>query len=915
MLISPTIFFQDSATVSITAVTSTTVTMTITDSQITSDTFAGATWFANSKCKISGTLDNKVLAAQDATITAKMNTTAHTLQVQMSYPSANSAFTTGSKTQSGLSAMMYQIYISDALHPVGIYMSSYGENKSSYIDIYGGSASSSYTTPNVRIGLLTGLADIGGVTPSGWGIYTTNGYFSGTINAGSGIIGGFTLGASTMFSSTNAPAANNFYLDPGGAQTTSYTVGGSSGSTWVMTIGTNFGVTKAGGIFAKMGKIASFSILDTSLTSGTWGTDGSVMLCTGTTGAKAIGGSADTVTGWAITAGDKFGVTNTGDLYANSIHVQGEVKATSGTVGGFVIDSTSIHTNGAAVTSDATNSVALSSVNFTRTVAGSSHTDLRFAIGSRFGVTGEGKIYASGATITGTIYANEGRFGGTGGFYVGTQKIYNTKTTLTDANNGVYIGIDGIALGANSVFKVTSAGALSATSGDIGGWTISANGLYNGTSTTEVATGCGMGNVNGYAFWAGESNGANGATSSDAKFRVGYNGGLIATYGTIGGWTINDDSLSSTYNNYLCYIRNGAFNGDFLVCAHFTDGTADAWPFWVHTDGEVHMEKGTIGGWTLANDKLYTKQSELSAYTFRVTSMNSNDQYYWQMYAYKDLASNKNCLSFGHRETSSYYPTFTFTEDNSITIEAYGKSWQTGQQVGAIDVHGIDAGTGFYSALRFHHMNTSNSVYGATYTQGYYAYDNSYNILYSPYSTYSSDNNYNAMWKFSTDGTFNAVSGQIRCKDFSGTSRAVCCVYETNGARAAAIGTNASNQLSIHGQFGSTTAYSYRLVATTTSDVRLKKNIEDTKITALPVINAIKVRQFDWKENNEHKSIGFVADELEELNPELVFGGGYEKDGTLIAKGIDTLELIAYLTKAIQEQQTEIESLKAQIVR
>jgi len=54
-----------------------------------------------------------------------------------------------------------------------------------------------------------------------------------------------------------------------------------------------------------------------------------------------------------------------------------------------------------------------------------------------------------------------------------TPKItLGSKATLTDSNTGLYLGTDGIALGASSVFKVTSAGVLTSTSGTIGGWTL-----------------------------------------------------------------------------------------------------------------------------------------------------------------------------------------------------------------------------------------------------------------------------------------------------------------------------------------------------------------------------------------------------------------------------------------------------------
>ena len=69
-------------------------------------------------------------------------------------------------------------------------------------------------------------------------------------------------------------------------------------------------------------------------------------------------------------------------------------------IGGFVINATSIF-SGTGVTSNADNSIALSTEDFTRTINSTSRAGLRFAIGDKFGVTGDGTLYAHGANIVG----------------------------------------------------------------------------------------------------------------------------------------------------------------------------------------------------------------------------------------------------------------------------------------------------------------------------------------------------------------------------------------------------------------------------------------------------------------------------------------------------------------------------------
>lgn len=87
------------------------------------------------------------------------------------------------------------------------------------------------------------------------------------------------------------------------------------------------------------------------------------------------------------------------------------------------------------------------------------------------------------------------------------------------------------------------------------------------------------------------------------------------------------------------------------------------------------------------------------------------------------------------------------------------------------------------------------------------------------------------------------------------------------------------------------------------SDIRLKQNVRPTDISALPVIAQIPMRQFDWtgRRKDAHQKIGFVADELEKLDARMTVGGGYNADGSMNIKSVDTFYLLGYAVKAIQE--------------
>lgn len=94
------------------------------------------------------------------------------------------------------------------------------------------------------------------------------------------------------------------------------------------------------------------------------------------------------------------------------------------------------------------------------------------------------------------------------------------------------------------------------------------------------------------------------------------------------------------------------------------------------------------------------------------------------------------------------------------------------------------------------------------------------------------------------------------------------------------------------------------------SDKKFKKNIKDTDISAVDTIMKIKHRQYDWKASGKHEYVGYIAQELEKISPGLV-NKIKENDGDTYL--LNEKALIAIATKAIQEQQKQIEELKEEI--
>lgn len=138
--------------------------------------------------------------------------------------------------------------------------------------------------------------------------------------------------------------------------------------------------------------------------------------------------------------------------------------------------------------------------------------------------------------------------------------------------------------------------------------------------------------------------------------------------------------------------------------------------------------------------------------------------------------------------------------------------------------------------------------------------------------------------------------------------------YHTNGYGAGSE--HANYRLGVRAQWGGS-SYETKYIYTNmnVSDIRLKENIESSETDALETVNRMKVRQFDWKERmgGWHQDIGFVADELEEIDPNLALGGGYDENGEMDIKQINSPYLLNYAIKAIQELSAKVDEQEKRI--
>lgn len=96
------------------------------------------------------------------------------------------------------------------------------------------------------------------------------------------------------------------------------------------------------------------------------------------------------------------------------------------------------------------------------------------------------------------------------------------------------------------------------------------------------------------------------------------------------------------------------------------------------------------------------------------------------------------------------------------------------------------------------------------------------------------------------------------------------------------------------------------------SDRRIKDNIKDCDVKALDIINKFQHKQFDKKDDGKHYNIGYIAQDMEQIDPNFVIKR--EKTDTLEERYyINELPIIATLSKAIQELSQQVKALQNEI--
>lgn len=158
------------------------------------------------------------------------------------------------------------------------------------------------------------------------------------------------------------------------------------------------------------------------------------------------------------------------------------------------------------------------------------------------------------------------------------------------------------------------------------------------------------------------------------------------------------------------------------------------------------------------------------------------------------------------------------------------------------------------------------------------------------------------------NGTLEVLSGAAAAPAISGYNNA-----STGEAFRARVDNTNSPLLNLYfatTQVGSISTSTTNAAYNTSSDRRLKNNIQDAG-DAGALIDALRVRSWDWKSNGSHEKFGFVAQEEYQVAPFAVTPG--DDDPTMISRQWqrDDSKLVPLLVKEIQSLRARIAALEA----
>ena len=234
-----------------------------------------------------------------------------------------------------------------------------------------------------------------------------------------------------------------------------------------------------------------------------------------------------------------------------------------------------------------------------------------FISSSNFSVDHSGNVTASNVSMSGTVTATAGEIGG---FTIDGHSLTSTGIEINNSTQATFISSSNFQVdhsGNVTASNISMSGAISTGEGDIGGFTI-------GTSSIS-STGVSIGNID-EAYFLSSSKFTVDHSGSVTASDISMSGNISAAGGDIGGFTIDGHSLTTTGVEI-----NDATQGLFISSSEFTvDHSGNVTASSVSMSGNISATTGEIGGFTIDGHSLTSTGVEINNSTQALFISSSN---------------------------------------------------------------------------------------------------------------------------------------------------------------------------------------------------------------------------------------------------------------------------------------------------
>ena len=580
------------------------------------------------------------------------------------------------------------------------------------------------------------------------------------------------------------------------------------------------------------------------------------------TGGLLVDNSGFTFDGTTLTAG---GFSTSGNIAAATASISGNITVSGGTANGVAyLNGSKVLTSGSALTFDGTK-LAIS--------------DSTATTGGQFGITSSSSygtriVLSSTSTNGRSYYVGSNYVDGVGEFAIADATAAQKRYVIDASGNSIWV------IGSTEQMRLTSTGLGIGTSSPQNKLVVSNGGAAglevsptSGTGSTPAIASYNRSSsqyslltysANGHTFYTGSAGTTLGATlDSSGNLGLGVTPsawqaafGKALQIGT-GGSIVGDSGTGR-----LRSIANAYFDGTNWL--RLTSGYANQ-VYQNGTDGSVNWYLAGTGA--AGSAVSFTQAMTLDA-SGNLGIGNTSPSSVGKVVITSGAASTG--LAIQQSDFSS--------TSQSIRLGVAGGTSSYGV---ALTAYTNYAGA-FATDLSFSTTST-----GGTLTERM-RIDSSGNLLVGTTSAIDTGKISLAYASASTNG--------MVIRDTSGLSGAPAIKFQSNTTAVGSITTTSS-----------ATAYN------TSSDYRLKENIQPMQ-GALDVVAQLNPVTYTWKADGSDGQ-GFIAHELQAVVPDCVTGekDAVDAEGKPVYQGIDTSFLVGILTKAIQEQQEQINQLKAEV--